>query len=429
MKYYAVLLMFACCLLLGTAKPEPVTLSVRCDKDMPRYACQEEAGFIIRATRGDKPVSDIVCHYSLKYAGRPRQVIRRGTVELKNGTAVIRGTLAEPGFLFCMAWLEGGKPKNQSMAGAAFEPEKIRVATTEPADFDAFWQDGLKRQAACPPVQLQKLDKWSNDRYTTYLVIVPVIDGTSLYGYLTEPNAPGKYPAVVHLPGAGAGHNQPLLEWIDRDVISLRMNVHAFRPADSNEELKQQYRDAYGKINYLRHNTTDPEKHIYRRVHLGISRAIDFVASRPNYDGKHFVSYGSSQGGTLGFAQAALNKHLTAVAGMVPGFGDHAGYLLGRSNSHLLILNEENPENLAKALHTAGYYDSAIFARRVTIPALLSAGYIDQTCTPASVYAIYNELRGGKRMIDSPRGPHALLPEVRREMVDFVAAHLGPKNK
>ena len=54
----------------------------------------------------------------------------------------------------------------------------------------------------------------------------------------------------------------------------------------------------------------------------------------------------------------------------------------------------------------------------------MSAGYIDPTCTPASVYAIYNELPGKKRMIDSIRGTHAVPPEVRQEMMKFLAEQL-----
>ena len=44
--------------------------------------------------------------------------------------------------------------------------------------------------------------------------------------------------------------------------------------------------------------------------------------------------------------------------------------------------------------------------------------------TPASVYAICNQIAAPKRMIDSIRGPHAVLPEVKAEMMRFLFEHL-----
>lgn len=414
---------------LKHADQPPLRLTLRCARPDARYQCGETVAFELVARRGGQLV-DIKCQYDLRYCARSRRIIEAGEVEVKNGRAVIEAALDQPGFLLCRAWTADCKIANESTAGAAVEPEKIVVSTPEAPDFDRFWQDGLKRQAACPPVELEKLDAYSTDSYTSYLVKVPAIDGTVIYGFLTEPNAPGKYPAVVQLPGAGPGYCDPNTEWAARGVIALRMNVHAYRPAGSAEAIKKQYQETYGtKLNYLRQNTTDPEKHVYRRAHLAISRAIDFVAARPNFDGRHFVAYGSSQGGTLGMAMAALNRHLTAVAALVPGFGDHAGYLSGRSNSHLLIPHGDDPEKLALAQRTAGYFDSALFARRIRIPVLMSAGYIDATCTPASVYAIYNQIAAPKRMIDSIRGPHAVLPEVKAEMMRFLFEHLEYGNK
>ena len=424
----SVLLPLLFLLLTGSAfcaEETQLALTLRCARPDARYRCGETVTFELRATRGDRPAEDFSCPYELKYSARSRVIVRAGEIEVKGGRAVIEAALDRPGFLLCRVWPKGGKAVNESTAGAAIEPEKIVVATPEAPDFDRFWQEALKRQAACPPIELEKLDAYSNDQYTGYLVKVPTPDGAAIYGFLTEPNAPGKYPALAQIPGAGPGFFEPNIEWAARGVITLRMNVHPYRPAASAEGIKKQYQDAYGTtINPLRRNTTEPEKHLYYRSHPAISRAIDFVAARPKFDGRHFAVYGSSQGGMLSVVTAALNPHLTAAAAMVPSFADHFGFFSGRSNSHLLIPHTENPEDLALAKRSAGYFDTAFFARRVRVPVLMSAGYIDPTCTPASVYAIYNELPGEKRMIDSIRGTHAVPLEVRREMMKFLAEQL-----
>ena len=414
------------CLAADTPK-----LTVIADREMPKYQCGETVVFYISAVNADgTPITSGTLDYQLKLCSRCDLTLRSGKIELGEKPVEFKATLEEPGFLYLRVSGTLDGKKLWAAGGAAFEPEKLTPLQEEPADFDRFWAETLARQNACPPVELEKLEQFSNEERNCYLVKVPTPDGQTIYGFLSEPARPGRYPAVVNLPGAGAGYYGPDTEWPAEGVIALRMNVHTYRPADSYPAIQKQYKEAYGtKLNYLRQNTEDREKHVYFRSHPAISRAIDFVASRPNFDGRHFVAYGGSQGGTLGMAMAALNSRLTAVAALVPGFGDHAGFLKGRSNSHLLYPVRNEPERLEKAKAVAGYYDSAFFARRAKIPVLMSAGYIDPTCTPASVYVIYNQIPGEKRMIDCPRDPHGISKELRAEMMAFIREHLGLAKK
>jgi pimeloyl-ACP methyl ester carboxylesterase len=108
--------------------------------------------------------------------------------------------------------------------------------------------------------------------------------------------------------------------------------------------------------------------------------AIDWLAERPDFDGKHLVVYGSSQGGWFAFIMAALNPHVTAIAANVPAGCDRiffADYVGPKGVS----LSSEQARQYAQ---TYAYYDSVNFARRIrpSVPALVSAGFRDTTCPP-----------------------------------------------
>ena len=45
------------------------------------------------------------------------------------------------------------------------------------------------------------------------------------------------------------------------------------------------------------------------------------------------------------------------------------------------------------AVKVAPYFDGAHFASRITCPVRVTAGFIDEICPPAAVYAAYNALR------------------------------------
>ena len=62
----------------------------------------------------------------------------------------------------------------------------------------------------------------------------------------------------------------------------------------------------------------------------------------------------------------------------------------------------------ARQLKAARYYDVVNFARHVTVPTYVTAGIIDSLCPPTTVYAMYNQLKGEKHMLEHPTTGHIL---------------------
>ena len=77
-------------------------------------------------------------------------------------------------------------------------------------------------------------------------------------------------------------------------------------------------------------------------------------------------------------------------------------------------------------LEMASYFDAAHFARRITGPVIVSVGFIDQTCSPSSVYAAFNEIRTPKRIFNGPLNGHEMnVGDYRGFVGPWVEGQLG----
>jgi len=353
----------------------------------------------------------------------------------------ISGTLHEPGFLRCEVQYVTRTHTYTGMAAAGFEPEKIKAVTRMPHDFDEFWQDGMKELEKIPlDVELTPLPEHSSEEQTAYKISFANINNTRIYGYLNiptkktdwvhEPKIPGNplvlkkklYPALVSVPGAGVG--EPTHPIISDKMITLYMGVHDHDlglPKEVYEGLKK----GWLKGHYY-HGAPDRKRYYFRRAILGVNRAINYLATRPEFDGMHLVFSGSSQGGFFALMMAGLNENITAAAAMVPGFGDQAGYLAGRMpGSPQLVLAAPESEK-EEWLKMSAYYDTVNFAKKIKCPTLVYVGFIDPYCPPASVYAVFNEIKSPKRIFNGvDMGHDGTTPEFLQFRKRWIEGQLG----
>ena len=334
--------------------------------------------------------------------------------------ATLSGTLKEPGFLRFEIKLDlPDKPPASAFCVAGFEPEGIKPAPECPTDFRSFWEEGRK-QLGQPAVTLEKIDKFSSPLVTTYLLSFPNLDGWTTHGFLVIPNGSGKYPALVRVCDGGAGAASP---WVSRpDAIGLTLVVHNIRPAFDHLEMLARF-DVYNRPHggagwHITHGMPDREKYYYRYPILGADYAIDYLATRPEWDGKHLVINGSSQGGMFSLFMAGLNAHLTAAVATVPSFCDLAG---GPYAGRLL----QGPRSAA-ARSMLPYYDAVNFARFIRCPIVFGVGFLDGSCPPGGVYAAYNAVASRKEIISCPQMGHGQLTlEYRDTLECWINRQLG----
>lgn len=276
--------------------------------------------------------------------------------------------------------------------GAAVAPGKIGLSTPRPADFDTFWDGKLAAQAALP----------INAQLTSVPSGVPGVEigmfqldalGSKTHGYIAKPAGEGKFPAVIQLQYAGvyALNAAAAARRASEGWLVLNVDSHDKIPSDPSGSIPRAYQ-AVGN--------TDRETSYFLNMYLRDSRALDYLLTRPDWDGRTIVLMGGSMGGQQSLALAGLRPDkISAVLVCVPAGADGNGNLHGRKAGY-----PNWPSDSSDVMRTSLYFDTVNFASRIKVPVMAGFGFIDTISPPAGVWTMVNQLAGPVEplpMIDS----------------------------
>ena len=395
------------CAVMAAASAVAATYRVDLDRPDGIYRCGETATFSVR----------LLEKKNLAGSERPFAVLDNfGTTVLTNmpfdvsATGVVfkvPGTLREPGFLrLSLPPTKNGRG-DPSVFSAGFEPEKIRKGSPSPKDFDAFWSDARARLAREVPLdaQIVRVPERSTKAFDFYRISFATF-GRRVHGYMSVPTDKSKAPFPVDFGVNAAGFGS----WTndmrgEKNSICVQFSVYPFPPdwrwKQNGLEAKYKAMDAdvqskYGVPRYCLAGIAESrEAYFFYPVILGIDRAVDWIAARPDVDRRRFCYQGTSQGGGFGFYLCGLNHTFTRAAFYVPAITDTMGYLKGRQSGWPQVVenNSSTPARRAAAEKWAPYFDGANFASRITCPVRVAVGFSDTTCPPCAVYAAYNEIK------------------------------------
>ncbi len=337
--------------------------------------------------------------------------IASGPLALPAGSGVLETSLNEPGTVLVkiVSRIDGKEVK--SLLGAVVEPFKIQPSSPRPKDFDAFWKSKIEQLQGIPmnPVIVTGDSKSPSVEYCK--VQLDNIGGTRVYGQLAKPKGEGKFPAMLIFQGAG------VYKLTKSNVVGraeegwLAMNIMAHDlPIDYTDQYYQQL-EATSLKDYMGFGNDDRETSYFLRMFLACYRAADYLAGRPDWDGRVLVATGTSQGGFQSLATAALHPKVSAALVNVPAGSDSAGPRAEHSVSWPWFGPGKDKEGKAKdsqkVAETNLYFDAVNFAPRITCPVLLGVGLIDQTCPPIGVFAAYNQIPGPKEVVVMVDAEHA----------------------
>jgi cephalosporin-C deacetylase len=406
---------------------KPVVIKVTTNHAKALYKCGEKAVFTVTVKNNqDKLIKQGTVKATLTLDGL-KKVDAKSFNLAENNPFTITGTLPKPGFLRLTCYAKINKKTYSGLGAVGYEPLKITQGNPEPRDFDQFWKNSREQLAKQPlDLKLKLIEKQSNAKQNSYQISFANINSTRIYGFLSIPKGKGPFPAIVSVPGAGPGWNSSswATKWGNQGVIGLLMNVHSYNPYVEKKKLMEEYKKQNKLKRYYLQGAPDRDKFFFKKSILGINRAINYVAARPEFDKKHFVVYGSSQGGAHTLILAGLNKNLTAAIANVPALCDHGGYLKNRMPGWpklVLIGYRKAPGHL----EMSGYFDTVNFARRITVPTVICVGFIDRTCSPSSVYAAYNTIKAPKKIINEPTMGHSHSTAFRKFAIKWEKSQLG----
>ena len=225
------------------------------------------------------------------------------------------------------------------------------------------------------------------------------VGGSHIHGQLARPAQKGKLPALLILQWAGVYPLQR--EWVtDRAAqgwLALNIEPHDM-PIDAGPS------GAPG--NYASLGNDDREKSYFLRMYLSVCQAVQYLAGRPDWDGRTLVVTGVSMGGQQTLVAAGLCPQVTAALALVPAGADMLGPEAGRRGGYPQWYDDVGGKDPAKVHEASRYFDTANFAARIRCPVLVSFGLLDETSPPSGVVAAFNQIHAPKQMLILTRSPH-----------------------
>ncbi len=405
-----------------TAVTDTVKLTVAADHKDALYRQGEEVTFTIRTEGGAQPTVPV----QWKLTKDNYSTIAQGVANFQNGEAKVSGKLDEPGFILCHVTYG----KETKLAGAGIDPLSIKPSMPVPDDFDAFWSEQKARLAQVPVnARLTPVPARSTEQAEVFDLQADALGEAPVSGYYMRPVGakPKSHPAILTLHGAGvrsAGASAGVGSWVSQNMLHLDINAHGL----PNGESTQYYTDLYTSAKfkgYPSFGRDSRENSYFVGMFLRMVRAIDFLTTQPEWDGKTLIAYGTSQGGYQAIAAAALDSRVSFfVAGVAAG-NDHSGMMANRISGwpELVPVSADGKAN-EKILQASRYVDGMNFATRIKVPGFFTVGFIDTVCPPTSVYAMYNNLKGEKKMFNDITARHENTPEAGQQMRRAVRDHV-----
>lgn len=348
------------------------------------------------------------------------QILSEGKLELQGGKASLRSTLEQPGFLRCDMVCITGNDTLHASCGLGFSVEEIRPMGKLPEDFDRFWREAKAELLRIPlDARLEAVEVVDAGDASRFKVSLANVGGSRVYGWLHLPEGNGPFPTVLSIPGSGIGRTGRFAGLTSAGIAVLAIEIHGLEPGKheiigaaqwirpSDEEIDYFVELQNGILaGYHGFGKEDPYRYYHRRSLQAAIRAIDYLYTRSDVDTSNIVVTGGSQGGGLSLLTAAIDKRVNGVVATVPAFCNNAA-------------SEDNhPPEFAR---TMSYYDAALAATLIEVPALIGVGFIDGTCLPANVYSAYNMLQGPKTIENFYTLGHGSPPDWRsRTIIQWI---------
>ncbi len=407
----------------SSSQPLPVQpLKIHASQRYP-YLKNQPVTFEISVSSTTGPDSEKEAEWNLAMVGQ--RPFKTGHLKLRDGRGIISEDVKQPGFVQCTVSFPG-TPRSEALAVAAHDWESVRPSTQPPSDFDTFWAEQKRRLSAVLPGPLVNEITSPSSGVTCFDVQVGSIEAP-VSAYLARPSAaaPKSLPAILLLHEAGVQSSQlgSAAEWAATGALAMDMNAHGVangQPPDFYQALQK------GPLHdWPLKGQESRETNGLLALYLRVLRAIDFLASQPEWDGKKLALYGSHQGGTQALAGAALEERVSFFAINAPCLCDLGTALVSTSKGWPGFSSMLPPGLPADLLGSCLlYFDAAHLASRIHVPGMIILGLTDPISPPMGVAAACNVLSGQKEVFLDPSGTSSVSPAAQQALYGALRKHL-----
>jgi cephalosporin-C deacetylase-like acetyl esterase len=283
----------------------------------------------------------------------------------------------------------------------------------EPKDFDEFWAKRKARLAKVPMNPVIKEHPSRNKDVRIFTFTVSCAGPRPVTGQYTMPAKPGKYPAQISFHGYGAAFVQHVPSSGPSDRIAMFINAHGYELEREPEYYKEFYNSiksngrTFGLDSEWQNKSVDTA--YFGWMCYRIMRALQFLKTLPEWNGKDITATGGSMGGLQTVWAAGLDPDVTVARPGIPWCCDMGGRVtLKRLVSGWSVQETE-------ALR---YFDPVNLAKRISKNCkveITRAGLGDYCCPPSGVAILYNNIPGPKKINWVQGSTHGYVPPEKHQ--------------
>jgi cephalosporin-C deacetylase len=307
-----------------------------------------------------------------------------------------------------------------------------RSAATAPDDLDAFWQRALESAAAgaVEPV-LTRYEPETYGAFAAFHVVFSGADGDPINAWYLRPAAAGDAPLACRVTfiGYGGGRDLPAAHALypacghAAFVMDTRAQGGTWAAGDTADLGAGASGPEHPGV--MSRGIASPETYYYRRLYVDAVRAVETAASLAGVDADRIAVAGTSQGGALALAAAALVPDRVRLCHAdIPFLCDierGMDVALDPPYTELVTFLSVHPELEEPARRTLRYVDNALLASRIRAKTLVSVGLRDPITPPSTIFAAYNAIEAPKEIAIFPYGGHELpTAHAQRQLAEFA---------
>lgn len=333
-------------------------------------------------------------------------VVREGYLDFSRHMARLESVIEEPNAVLLEVFWEKDGEEQSAWGGAVAAHEEIEPAAPAPEDFNAFWKAKIAQLKAVPMNPVVESGDTGVEGVEYFKIRMDNIRGSHIHGQLALPAGGQSLPALLRVQWAGVYGLQK--SWVTDHAANgwLTLNILAHDlPIDKPDNF---YREQWeGPLkDYWEIGNDDPDKSYFLRMYLSCYRAVEYLKTRPEWDGKTLVVEGTSQGGQQTLVTAGLHPDITAAMALVPSGNDMLAPAIGRASAFPNWYSKTEGRDAERVRETSRYFDAINFAARIDCPLLIGVGLRDRVCPPAGIFAAVNQVDSFKEVIILPESAH-----------------------
>ena len=300
-----------------------------------------------------------------------------------------------------------------------------------PSDFDPFWDNSLAEMHSTEPDIELIPAQFQVPGAECFHLYFNGVGGARVHAKLLRPKpSSGPHPAVLMFHGYSIDSG----DWSDKlNYVAQGFTVAALdcrgQGGLSIDEGGVRGNTLHGHIIRGLDDAINgsPEKLLFRQIFLDTAQLARIIMEMPDVDPKRVGAMGSSQGGALTVACAALEPQIKRAAPMYPFLSDYKrvwdmdqakeAYLELKDYFRLFDPTHAREDIIFEKL---GYIDIQFLAPRIMADVLWGIGLADTICPPSSQFAVYNKVTSSKTMVIYPDFEHEWIPDFQDQTFQFL---------